>query len=209
MSYKYKKKRSYKRKYQKKYNSTEDVGMWIAITIITLFYVINKIYTEQPLLFWWWIIASIAWVISLLWILKKKRDRKYMKIQTLQQMKNMHWRDFEKFISFVFTKKWFKAKVRQWTNDGWIDVDAEKNGQLYAIQCKKWKDYKIWVVELRAFVWAVDDVWENVIGIYITTSRLTKEARAYLERMSHKLELWDAGNLEEYIREFTGKESIH
>jgi hypothetical protein len=27
--------------------------------------------------------------------------------------------------------------------------------------------------------------------------------------MSHKLELWDADNLEEYIRAFTGKESIH
>jgi len=177
--------------------------------IMAWFYGINKIYNENILLFWWWIIVGIAWIISLIWILKKKRDRKYMKIQTLQQMKDMHWREFEKFISFVFTKKWFKAKVRAWRNDGGIDVDATKNWQRYAIQCKKWKNIKIWVVELRSFVGAIDVIWKNVIGIYITTSRLTPEAQIYLKKMGHKLELWDANNLEEYVRAFTGKEEIH
>ena len=124
-------------------------------------------------------------------------------------MKNMHWREFEKFIAFVFKKKWYKAKERKWINDWWIDVDATKDWKRYAIQCKKWKNYKVWVVDLRAFVWAVDDVWENVIWIYVTTSRLTKEARAYLERMKHKLILWDAWNLEAYVREFTLWEEFH
>ena len=56
-----------------------------------------------------------------------------MKIQTLEQMKNMGWRDFEKFIAFVFEKKWFKAKERKWRKDGGIDVDATKDGKRYAI----------------------------------------------------------------------------
>ena len=45
--------------------------------------------------------------------------------------------------------------------------------------------------------------------IYVTTSFLTKEAKAYQKRMSHKLELWDGSNLEQYVRAFTWKEEIH
>lgn len=201
MSYK---KRYSRKKYQKKYTPAEDFAIWVAFVIVSIFYGINKIYTENPILFYWGIIALIlcAWVI--LWIIKKKSDRKYMQIKTLQQMKDMDWREFEKFIAFVFQKKWFKAKERKGTNDWWIDVDATKEWQKYVIQCKKWKDYKIWVVEIRSFVGAMEVEWSHVKWIYVTTSRLTIEAQKYFHKMSHKLELWDQSNLEAYVSEYTG-----
>jgi HJR/Mrr/RecB family endonuclease len=182
--------------------------MVLAILIVLIGYGLIQVYKDNPIVIylWFWVII-IAFIVFTYFLITKKR-RWYLKLQTLDQMKAMHWRDFEKFIAFVFKVKWYKAKERQGTSDWWIDVDATKDWQRYAIQCKKWKDYKIWVVDLRAFVWAVDAVWENVIGIYITTSRLTKDAQEYVKIMSHKLEIWDADNLEEYIRVFTWKQEV-
>lgn len=126
-------------------------------------------------------------------------------------MKNMDWREFEKFIAFVFQKKWFKAKERQGRSDGGIDVDAKKDGQKYVIQCKRWKDNRVWVVDMRSFVGAMQGEWSDVKWIYVTTSRLTADAKKYLEKMSDRLELWDAESLESYILEYTwrAEEIVH
>jgi restriction system protein len=194
---------SHKYRNYNKYNPNWDIAIWIAVLIILFLYKVIKIYNDNPIYFWLWVIALLICVCIIILLLKKKRDRKYMKIQTLEQMKNMDWREFEKFIAFVFQKKWFKAKERKWRNDWGIDVDATKNGEKYGIQCKKWKEYKIWVVELRAFVWAIDWEWRNVKWIYITTSKLTIEAEKYLQKVEDRVELWDASNLEEYIKEYT------
>lgn len=167
-----------------------------------------KTYKEQPILFWGAIWIGIIFGCVLTWIIFTKAQRKFRKIRTLEQMKSMDWREFEKFIAFVFKKKWYSAKVWKWRNDWGVDVLAKKDGQTYVIQCKKWNNYKIWVKDLREFVGTIDDVWENAIGIYITTSRLTKEASAYQARMKHKLELWDANSLEEYVRMFTGIQEV-
>lgn len=212
MSYKYTKwyykKPYYIKNHYKKYDPQEDFIFWVALFIMFIGFWIMKIYKEQPLLFLGAIIIWIVclWIIS--WFIFTKAKRRFYKIQTLEQMKNMDWREFEIFIAFVFKKKWYTAKVRQWKNDGGIDVDAWKDGQRYAIQCKKWKSYSIWVKELREFIWAVDAVWENIIGIYVTTSYLSKPAKEYSQQMKHRLELWDNNSLEEYVRMFTGMQEI-
>lgn len=207
MSYKYKKwwykRQYYTKSHYKKYDPQEDFIFWIALLIMFIGFWIMKIYNEQPVFFLGAVIIWIIclWIIS--WFIFTKAKRKFRKIHTLEQMKNMDWREFEKFITFVFLKKWFKAKTRKGKNDGWIDVDAIKDWQKYAIQCKKWKDYKVGVVEIRSFIGAMEVEWSDLKWIYITTSKLTQEASIYFNKMSHKLELWDADNLESYINEYT------
>jgi restriction system protein len=125
-----------------------------------------------------------------------------MNIKTIDDMKKLDWREFEKFIEFIFKKKWYKAKTRKWRNDWWIDLDATYNWQKYVIQCKKWDKYKIWVVQLREFYWVVKMSWENTKWIYITTSSLTKEALKEYETIKNDVELWDSSNLEAYIAEY-------
>lgn len=209
MPYKYKKKKYYKKKSYQKYDPYEDIAMLWAILIIFFWIYITKIYQENPILIYLWFGIVIFAIVVFSWFLVLKQRRKYLKTKTLNQMKDMDWREFEKFIAFVFTKKWFRAKVWKWRNDWWIDVTATKNWQKYLIQCKKWNNYKIGSEELQKFVWAMDGEWENIIWIFITTSRLTKPAQVYLEKVRHKLELWDADNLEEYVRGFTWKKEIH
>lgn len=202
-------KRYRKRNYQKKYNILDDLAWVGAIILLLVGIKMLQVFKENQILFWsiiWWITLLVVVVI---WLAIKRTHRKYMRTKTVQQMKDMNWREFEKFISFVFKKKGFRAKVGKGTNDGGIDVTATKNGQKYLIQCKKWNKYKIGSEELQKFVGAMDGEWENIIWIFVTTSRLTKPAQVYLEKVKHKLELWDADNLEEYVRAFTGKEEIH
>jgi hypothetical protein len=36
---------------------------------------------------------------------KRKREEKLMNIKTIDDMKKLDWREFEKFIEFIFKKK--------------------------------------------------------------------------------------------------------
>lgn len=201
----YYKKRNYKKN---SYNKDLDslIRIFIFIIVIWLYAKAIELYKINPIIF---IIISILlislWIYVFLY-LKKKRYKRLMNIKTLEDMKKLHWREFEKFIEFVFKKKWYKAKVRQWRNDWWIDLDAEINWQKYLIQCKKWDNYKIWAVQLREFYWVLKMMWDNYKWIYITTSTLTKEASKEYENIKNQVELWDNSNLEEYIAEFKWEE---
>ena len=112
--------------------------MWVGILVLVWIKML-QIHKETPLLFRSITIGLfVAWTV-ILWLWVRRIRKKFLQTKTVDQMKEMDWREFEKFIAFVFKKKWFKAKTRKWTNDWGIDVDATKNGQRYAIQCKKWK----------------------------------------------------------------------
>jgi len=45
-------------------------------------------------------------------------------------------------------------------------------------------------------------MWKNYKWIYITTSKLTKEATKEFEKIKDTVELWDVSNLEKYVSEF-------
>lgn len=196
-----KKKRHYKKKY---YNNNKwfdfDMRFFLFFfVVLPISLILLKLNTIFLLL-----ILSFCYILFAIFILHQKKieDGKYMNIKTIEDMKKLDWREFEKFIEFIFRKKWFKAHVRGWINDGWVDVDASLNWQKYVIQCKKRDKYKIWVVQLREFYWVVNMMWKDYKWIYITTSKLTKEATKEFEKMKDTVELWDNSNLEEYISEF-------
>jgi len=131
-----------------------------------------------------------------------KQKRRYIKTETVQQMKNMSWRDFEYFIEFLFKQNWFKAKVWKWKNDGWIDVSATKNWEKYLVQCKKWEREKIWVQLLREFFWVMNMDSPTTKWIYVTTSELTDPAKWEYEKIKNRLELWDCYTIEKHISNF-------
>lgn len=193
------------RYYKKKNRNTSDAEgvAGIAFLGVVLFTWLKSFYEKHPVVFILWIVGLLIIAFYVFKYFQKKKDEKYTQIKSLEQMKGLWWREFEKFIEFVFRKKWFKAKTRLWTNDWWIDVDAELNWQRYIIQCKKWNNYKIWVVQLREFYGVVKMSWENVKWIYVTTSELTKPALEEYQKMKTDVELWDRSNLEKYISEFT------
>jgi len=175
-------------------------NLLLFIVAILIWLALSKVYPAFSILIF------IVFIDFLLFYIKnhkkKENDKKLMNIRTLEDMKKLNWREFEKFITYIFKKKWYKAKTRKWRNDWWIDIDAELNWQKYLIQCKKWNKYKIWVIQLREFYWVIKMMWDKYKWIYITTSSLTKEAQKEYEIIKNQVELWDNSNLEQYIEEY-------
>lgn len=196
------KKRYYKKKSYQKYHPSEDIAFILVIWIIFLWYYVVKIYNEKPYLFWLWVWILFISILLFIWILHIKVKRKYMRVQTVDDMKKMSRRDFEYFIEFMFKRNWFKAKVWKWRKDWWIDVTATKNWEKYLVQCKKWQREKIWVVLLREFYWVMNMDSPTTKWIYVTTSELTDDARKEYVKIKDRLEMWDCNTIEKHIEEF-------
>lgn len=181
----------------------EEVHFFLIIAMLVSFIKLESIVKPQifPFILIWFIF-SIVLLIHNISIAYKKRNKYLMNIQTIEEMKKLNWREFEKFIEFVFRQKWFKTKLWKWQNDWWIDIEAELNWKKYVIQCKKWNKYKIWVTQIREFYWVVKMRWDETKWIYITTSSLTKEAEKEYNKIKDQMKIWDNSNLEKYVRLF-------
>ena len=152
-------------------------------------------------------VAFMLPVVAVKWVFNFFEDRAYRKrlleIEKLEDMQKLHWREFERFISFVLQEKGFKTRLGEGVRDGWIDIEAVADWRKYLIQCKKWHKYTVSEPNIREFLWAISDFDIDAKWIYITTSNLTSDANAFAER--NDIEIWDKYSLEKYVSEYTGK----
>lgn len=154
------------------------------------------------LLGWLVTLVMIWWIISLIigWLnYNKKHENIYTannitqtsnyvpkKIDIHDQIKVIHTlrkfypRDFEEFIAMIFELKWYNITKRptyKWKNakrDGWIDIEATKDGIDYYIQVKKLFMHEVSVKIIREFNWIMaNKQWK---GIIITTSIFSKDS---------------------------------
>lgn len=98
---------------------------------------------------------------------------------TRKTLENLTWRDFEFLIS-----EWFKKQGYQTTQlggngaDGGVDVELRKDGSLYLVQCKHYKDWRVSVKVVRELLGVMTA--RNAIGGYIVTSgRFTRSAKEF------------------------------
>lgn len=110
----------------------------------------------------------------------KKHDRNYlMQIDPIE---------FEQLIGALYEAKGFKVNVTKPAKDGGWDVEAVKilgkNKVSLYIQCKRSKN-KIGVEEVRLIQNTARD--KNGIGVLVTTSEFTKDARAEAETRGVRL----------------------
>lgn len=97
------------------------------------------------------------------------------------------------------------AKVTQYSNDNGIDgvIPQDKLGldKIY-IQAKRYKtDNAVGKPAIQAFSGALDEQKANK-GVFITTSSFTKEAQAFVGKISKKIILIDGKQLARYMVEF-------
>lgn len=193
----------YKKKYRKKYYNTsleEEFANLVAIILLWLSYKAYDFFKTNIVIS---IIITVLAICIIIWIViinKNKIRKKWLWIQTIEEMSKLHWREFEEFIEFVFKEKWFKTELWKWTKDWWIDLVAKKDGRKYLVQCKKWNTYKITEPNLKEFYWAVKYFDDNAKWIYITTSNLTSDAKKFAQEVD--IEIWDRNSLARYINEF-------
>ncbi|MCX6796547.1 MAG: restriction endonuclease, partial [Candidatus Falkowbacteria bacterium] len=89
-------------------------------------------------------IALLIVVLAIFFLKKKsriKRDSDYENENTiLFSWKGMPPERFEKEVADIFTRLGYKTEHVGGGNDKGIDVKAWKNGELYIIQCKRYKE---------------------------------------------------------------------
>lgn len=123
------------------------------------------------------------------WFLGKK------KVQELQKLTPDQ---FEEYIAVLFKSLGYVTKVTGGKGDGGVDVEAEKDGHIHYIQCKKFITSKVPVSAVRDFYGAIADRVDGGKGYFITTNVFTLDAEKFAE--DKPIELIDKFKLMEYMQ---------
>lgn len=104
--------------------------------------------------------------------------------------------DFEEYVARLFRLMGYDSEVTVSTGDYGIDVIAENQNEVIAIQCKKYSENnKVGNREVQMFLGAIQrgDLGADR-GIIITTSSFTRQAIKQAD--GTRVELWDSNDLQ-------------
>lgn len=121
---------------------------------------------------------------------------------SLELIRSLDWKRFEELCAGYFQAKGRKAQVTDLGADGGIDVllfgDNDPEKILGVVQCKAWAQKPVGVREIRELLGVMTDVG-CPLGVYVTTSGYTPDAKAFAE--GKHIKLMDAGQLLALIQE--------
>jgi len=133
---------------------------------------------------------------------KKNSLQKYqnwnIEQDTLIKLKSLQPKEFEEFISFLFSKLGYETEAVGQSHDGGIDVIAKKDGKISYIQCKKYISSQVSVGAMRDFYGAIANRLADSKAFFVTTNTFTLEAEKFAE--DKPIELVDGFNLLKYIK---------
>lgn len=98
-----------------------------------------------------------------------------------QAVADMSWQDFERLMG-----AWFKSQGYDVTQaggpqaDGGVDIELRKNGELYLVQCKHYRAWKVSVDVVRDLYGAMTAKGASG-GFVVTSGEFTKPAREFAE----------------------------
>ena len=116
--------------------------------------------------------------------LKKVQGRTY---RTEDEWRQMSDRDFEFEIGKVYSRHGYQTHVTKRSGDGGVDVIAKKDNETIYIQCKHYApNTHLGAPELQAF-WGCCSGNGISKGVMVCTSSLTKDARAFANKLKGKL----------------------
>jgi hypothetical protein len=111
-----------------------------------------------PWYFYW--ILSVLVALSVMSPLFKRLiqswqdDRRYARAG-LQEIKQMHWLDFEKYLAHLFENLGYQVHLTPPTNDYGVDlILTDQHGQQTAVQAKHWKGKRVGSPEVQQTIGA-------------------------------------------------------
>lgn len=112
-------------------------------------------------------------------------------------LNEMGWQDFERLIGEYYRRKGFTV-TREGGNgsDGGIDLVLHKKKEMYLVQCKQWKAYKVGVQPVREFYGVMASKGADG-GYFVTSGIYTDDAQAFVRGLN--LELIDGQKLRKMI----------
>ncbi len=134
---------------------------------------------------------------------KKSRIRWFLSKKKIQDLHKLSPTQFESYIAELFSALGYKTKTVGSRGDGGIDVEAEKDGIIHYIQCKKYITRQVPVGAVRDFYGAIVDKLHGGKGYFITTHTFTLDAEKFAE--DKPIELVDRFKLIGYIKRVAAK----
>jgi len=112
-------------------------------------------------------------------------------------LNEISWQDFERLVGEYYRRDGFSV-TREGGNgsDGGIDLVLRKNKEMYLVQCKQWKAYKVSAQPVREF-YGVMAARGAVGGYFVTSGIYTEDAQTFVRGLN--IELVDGQKLRRMI----------
>lgn len=141
----------------------------------------------------------------------KRRKRKHL-IQTVSKgkhsdtLRDISWRDFELLVGEAFRMHGFSVvETGGGGADGGIDLVLKKEGEIFLVQCKQWRAYKVSVNVVRELLGVI--VTKGATGGFVVTSGVfTAEAKSFAK--GRNIELIDGSALSIMIEKARANVSV-
>lgn len=128
--------------------------------------------------------------------IKKSEIEKTIKIQKVEELLNIEPHKFEHVCADLLKQQGYEeVKVTKRSNDKGVDIICKKGFIKYVVQCKRYSN-PVGSQDMQMFIGAMQNA-EADKGIYITTSKFTREAQ--LMASTNNIELVDKLKLAEWI----------
>jgi restriction system protein len=99
--------------------------------------------------------------------------------RSLDSIRALSWQDFEKLCGEAYRRKGFSVQENGGGGaDGGIDLILRRGGETWLIQCKRWKNFKVGVKEIRE-LYGIMAAEGASRGVFITSGEYTPDARAF------------------------------
>jgi restriction system protein len=117
-------------------------------------------------------------------------------------VRSLSWYEFEQMVGEAFRRQGYTVAETKKGPDGGVDLVLRKEGELFLVQCKSWKAYKVSVQVVRE-LYGVMAAQGAAGGFVVTTGVFTTEARKFAEGLS--IQLVDGKSL---IRQFATQANV-
>ncbi len=113
-----------------------------------------------------------------------------------ETLRTLNWKDFELLVGEAFSMRGFSVAETGGGADGGIDLQLKKGGEVFLVQCKQWRAYKVSVNVVRE-LYGVMASQGAAGGFVVTSGVFTADARSFAE--GKNIELIDGTALNKMI----------
>lgn len=112
-------------------------------------------------------------------------------------LNDMSWQEFERLVGEYYRRKGFNV-TREGGNgpDGGVDLVLRQKNEVYLVQCKQWRAFKVGVQPVREF-YGVMAARGAAGGYFVTSGEYTPDAKEFAQ--GRNLELIDGRRLKAMI----------
>jgi len=115
----------------------------------------------------------------------------------LMSIRELDWKKFEQLVGEVFRHQGYSvSETGQGGADGGVDLALRKDSEVFLVQCKQWRAYKVSVNIVRE-LYGVMAAKGAAGGFVITSGNFTEDAKAFAS--GRNIELIDGPRLEKLI----------